>query len=87
MHQIQMLAHTIHRFPSTSLNLFNSGAPEVAAIINHDNSVSDQLRTQRLQISTTDHHVQLIPAISCLWEPLAYPILFPPLNLGLGRPG
>jgi hypothetical protein len=84
VHQICSLAQVIPHSPMAVLELYDSGAAEVAAIINYDNSVSSHIRPQKLRISTQANEVQQILITSRLWEPLAYPILFPHGTLGWG---
>ena len=82
--QIQLLSRNIPRCPSTSLILYDSGADEVAALINNDNTTAMHVHTRSLRICTTDNNVQYVPVTSRLWEPLAYPLLFPHGTLGWG---
>ena len=82
--QIQFLSRKIPRCPSATLLLYDSGAPEVAALINDDNTTATRLHTRSLRICTTNNTVQYVPVTSRLWEPLAYPLLFPHGTLGWG---
>ena len=57
---------------------------EIAAVISLNNTARNEVQPQYLVISRTDGHNQKIPTISHLWEPLAYPLLFPHGTLGWG---
>jgi len=82
--QIRFLSHKIPRCPSASLLLYDSGTAEVAALINDDNTTATHIHTRSLRICTTENNVQYVPVTSRLWEPLAYPLLFPHGTLGWG---
>ena len=82
--QIQFLSSRIPRCPSATLFLYDSGAAEVAALINDNNTTATRVHMRSLRISTTDNNVQYISVTSRLWEPLAYPLLFPHGTLGWG---
>ena len=82
--QIRFLSQNIPRCPSASLHLYDSGAAEVAALINNDNTTATRIHTRSLRICTAENQVQYVPVTSRLWEPLAYPLLFPHGTLGWG---
>jgi len=82
--QIRFLSRKIPRCPSASLLLYDSGTAEVAALINDDNTTATHIHTRSLRICTTENNVQYVPVTSRLWEPLAYPLLFPHGTLGWG---
>ena len=50
----------------------------------YENTLRSQISPGSLLISTVDNRTQSIPTISRLWEPMAYPLLFPHGTLGWG---
>ncbi|KIJ64991.1 hypothetical protein HYDPIDRAFT_27728 [Hydnomerulius pinastri MD-312] len=70
--------------PTASLILHDAGAAEVAAIMSFDNTSTSEIKSRRLVISRVNGRNQRIPTVSRLWEPLAYPLLFPHGSLGWG---
>jgi Helitron helicase-like domain at N-terminus len=71
--------------PNASLVLRDSGpATELAAIIAYDNTTARQIKPRQLVIRKIEGYTQQIPTVSSLWEPLAYPLLFPHGTLGWG---
>jgi hypothetical protein len=81
--QIHMLRSCLPHFQKATLHLFDSGTPEIAAVINYDNTTS-RLRPRSLRISTALNGIQYVQMTSRLWEPLVYPLLFPHGSLGWG---
>ena len=71
-------------YPNAELILQDSGAAEVAAIMSYNNTTQSQIKARRLIISHQSGTNQAISTVSCLWEPLAYPLLFPHGTLGWG---
>ena len=77
-----------HECPHAHLVLDDTGSTaEIAAIMSYDNTTQSQIKSRRWTISRTGGTIQSIPTISRLWEPLAYPLLFPNATLGWGIVG
>jgi hypothetical protein len=57
---------------------------EIAAIFNYDNTTLRDVSTRQSIVVRHNGENQSISAISRLWEPLAYPLLFPHGTLGWG---
>ena len=72
------------QFGSASIVVQDSGCAEIAAVMCYENTLRSQISPRSLLISTTNNHTQSIPTVSRLWEPLAYPLLFPHGTLGWG---
>ena len=72
------------QFSSASIIIQDSGCAEIAAVICYENTLRSQISPRSLLISTADNRAQYIPTISRLWEPMAYPLLFPHGTLGWG---
>ncbi|CDO69901.1 hypothetical protein BN946_scf184884.g60 [Trametes cinnabarina] len=64
----------------------NATTPELAAIMSYNNTALSEVNARRLVVSRTDSRNHTIPITSRLWEPLAYPLLFPHGTLGWGLP-
>jgi hypothetical protein len=73
--------------PDAQLIIHDSGASQIAAVLSFDNTSQSNLFPRRLVISKTDDCNHAIPTVSRLWEPLAYPLLFPHGSLGWGLVG
>jgi len=73
-----------HQFSSASIIVQDSGCAEIAAVMCYENTLRSQISPRNLLISTSDNHTQSIPTVSRLWEPMAYPLLFPHGTLGWG---
>ncbi|EPQ51598.1 hypothetical protein GLOTRDRAFT_17423, partial [Gloeophyllum trabeum ATCC 11539] len=75
--------------PSAGIALEDTGtAAEIAAIFVWDNTVMADIRSRRIIVNREDTSVNIpIPTVSRLWEPLAYPLLFPHGTLGWGVVG
>ena len=71
-------------YPNAELILHDSGTAEIAAIMSYDNTTQSQVKARCLIISRRSGTNQAIPTVSRLWEPLAYPLLFPHGTLGWG---
>jgi hypothetical protein len=85
--QLQNLSETPTSVPEMQMILLDSGSSrEIAAIMCYDDVAQNQVGPRRLVISKHDHSNTHIPTVSCMWEPLAYPLLFPHATLGWGLP-
>ena len=73
-----------NQFASASIIIQDSGSAEIAAVMCYENSLRSQISPRNLLISTVDNSPQTIPTVSRLWEPMAYPLLFPHGTLGWG---
>ena len=73
-----------NQFASASIILQDSGSAEIAAVMCYENTLRSQISPRNLLISTADNRPQTIPTVSRLWEPMAYPLLFPHGTLGWG---
>lgn len=71
-------------YPNAELILHDSGAAEIAAIMPYDNTTQSQVKARHLIISCQSGTNQAIPTVSHLWEPLAYPLVFPHGTLDWG---
>jgi hypothetical protein len=60
---------------------------EIAAIMNYDNTTLGELNSRQCLVVRRDGTNQSVSTISRLWEPLAYPLLFPHGTLGWGVVG
>lgn len=69
--------------PDAHLLLIDSGQ-EIAALIALNNTARTETRLRQLVVSRADGYTQKIPTVSRLWEPLAYPLLFPHGTPGWG---
>ena len=72
------------QFGSASIVVQDSGCAEIAAVMCYENTLRSQISPRSLLISTIDNRPQSIPTVSRLWEPMAYPLLFPHGTLGWG---
>ena len=79
--------HNSNDFSNASVVIRDTGASEIAAIMCYDNTVLSDISPQCLVVSHQNGQDQYIPTISCLWEPLAYPLFFPSGTLGWGLIG
>jgi len=87
VHALQNLSAQSVHIPNARLILHDSGSTsEIAAIMCYDNSTQLQARSRTLVISKVNGRTQQIPTVSRMWEPLAYPLLFPEGTLGWGLP-
>lgn len=48
------------------------------------NTVPSQIQSRCIVIAHVNGHIQCVPVMSRLWEPLAYPLFFPSGSLGWG---
>jgi hypothetical protein len=71
-------------FAKASVVIRDEGTSEIAAIMCYDNTVLSEVSLQALIITQKNGEDQFIPTISCLWEPLAYPLFFPSGTPGWG---
>ena len=62
-----------NQFASASIILQDSGSAEIAAVMCYENTLRSQISPRNLLISTADNRPQMIPTVSRLWEPMAYP--------------
>jgi hypothetical protein len=71
--------------PNAHLILEDTGtATEIAAVMNYENTTQSEVKARRMMVVRRDGANQTISTISRLWEPLAYPLLFPHATLGWG---
>ena len=71
--------------PNAHLTLEDTGAAtEIAAVMNYENTTQSEVKARQMLVIRRDGANQSISTISCLWEPLAYPLLFPHATLGWG---
>jgi hypothetical protein len=71
--------------PNASLTINNEGTgTEIAAFINYDNTIQSEIRARDAIVIRPNGENQSISTLSRLWEPLAYPLLFPHGTLGWG---
>jgi hypothetical protein len=74
--------------PSAHLTIEDSGTTsEIAAVMNYANTTVADARSRNIVVIRRDGENQSIHTISRLWEPLAYPLLFPHATLGWGVVG
>ena len=71
-------------FGTASIIVQDSGCAEIAAVMCYENTLRSQISPRSLHISTIDNRAQSISTVSRLWEPMAYPLLFPHGTLGWG---
>ena len=65
-------------YPNAHLTLEDTGtATEIAAVMNYENTTQSDVKAQQLIVIQHDSSNQSTSTISCLQEPLAYPLLFP----------
>jgi hypothetical protein len=71
--------------PTAQLTLKdNSNASEIAAVMNFSNTTRTDTNCRSVIVVRHDRENQAVSTISRLWEPLAYPLLFPHATLGWG---
>jgi hypothetical protein len=71
--------------PNAHLTLEDTGtATEIAAVMNYENTTQSEVKARKIMVIRRDGANQSISTISRLWEPLAYPLLFPHGTLGWG---
>ena len=58
--------------------------PEIAAVMNYENTIQSDVQPRRGIVVRRNGDNQSISTLSRLWEPLAYPLLFPHGTLGWG---
>ena len=58
--------------------------PEIAAVMNYENTIQSDVQPRHGIVIRRDGDNQTISTLSRLWEPLAYPLLFPHGTLGWG---
>lgn len=83
------LSTLLPQAPNANIVLGDNAVGEIPAIIRLDNSAAAELAPRSLVVSPQGPrggNVR-IPAISRLWEPLAYPLFFPHGEPGWGVPG
>jgi hypothetical protein len=64
----------------------DTGADEIAAIMSYQNTLESEVAPRTMVIARRNGGNQSISTVSRLWEPLAYPSLFPHGTLGLVLP-
>jgi len=85
VHQLRNLNKVTDDMPHMQLVLHDSGSSaEIAAVMCYENTSRTQARPRQLLISKWDNTNVHIPTVSRMWEPLAYPLLFPHATLGWG---
>ena len=72
------------QFGTASIIIQDSGCAEIAAVMCYENTLRSAISPRSLLISTTDSCTQLISTVSQLWEPMAYPLFFPPWHSWMG---
>ena len=72
------------QFSTASIVVQDSGCAEIAAVMCYENTLRSQISPRSLLISTINNGAQSISTVSRLWEPMAYPLLFPHGSLGWG---
>ena len=72
------------QFGTASIIVQDSGCAKIAAVMCYENTLCSAGSPRSLLISTADNHTQFISVVSRLWEPMAYPLLFPYSTLGWG---
>lgn len=83
VHLLIQMSDVIHSLPAHAhIELDETTAPEIVAIMRFDNTSLDNVTPRRLVIKTQADTIQFIPTTSGLWEPLAYPLFFPHGTLG-----
>lgn len=82
MHELQR--ENPGQFTGAAVIVSDTGSPEIAAIMRTDNTTLSESVPRILVISRRDGNDQNIQTVSRLWEPLAYPLLFPSGTLGWG---
>lgn len=89
VHAIRTLSNMpAAQYPGLQLVIADPGpGNEVAAIMSYENTTQLDVRGRRLVIERANGREQFIHMFSRLWEPLAYPLLFPHGTLGWGRHG
>lgn len=92
VHHLRLLSQLDpHDCPEAQLVVHDSGAAEIAAIMCYENTSRSQFKPRSIIISRTSSaaitQTTQIPVTSRLWEPLAYPLLFPSGTLGWGIAG
>jgi hypothetical protein len=84
MHE-EIQSHAEHAAHRLSLILRDPGtSTEVAAIMHFANTAFSEVVPRSAVVINKDGSSQTIPTVSSLWEPLAYPLLFPCGELGWG---
>jgi len=72
------------QFGFASIIVQDPGCAEIAAVMCYENTLRSQISPRSLRISTINNEPQTIHTVSRLWEPMAYPLLFPHGTLGWG---
>jgi hypothetical protein len=72
--------------PQAHVVLKDSGAQEIAAILNYENTAQGEVKARNMMVIRKDGQNKQIPTVSRLWEPLAYPLFFPHGTSGWGIP-
>lgn len=80
--RMSLLVHNPQRH--AHIELLDSGAPEIAAIIRFDSTTLNDIAPRRLIIRKRNNTDQYITTTSYLWEPLSYPLFFPHGTSGWG---
>ena len=71
--------------PDPHLIIKDSGPTlEIVVVMNYANTTKTDTQSQNIVVIRQDGKNQSISTVSCLWEPLACPLLFPHATLGWG---
>lgn len=84
VNSLQRLADIPQTYPDARIVLADNAAPEIAAIIRFDNTTLENISCRTFVVKRSNNETQYIPTTSSLWEPLAYPLLFPHGTVGWG---
>lgn len=84
---LRQLHDTPQHIPTARVELIDSGAGEIAALLRYDNTALGEVNPRQLVVSRTSGRSQRILTTSRLWEPLSYPLFFPEGTLGWGVAG
>jgi hypothetical protein len=76
------------RCPTAHITLDDEGSStEIAAMISYENTIQSNVQPRTAIVICRDGENHQLSTISRLWEPLAYPLLFPHGTLGWGMFG
>lgn len=84
--------HALSYLPVTSVNAriildYEPTTGEIAALMSYKNTIAAEVGSRRMVVTRADEGSYTVPLVSRLWEPLAYPLLFPHGTLGWGVVG
>jgi hypothetical protein len=80
---------TFARNPQSTIrvDLLDEANPELVALIQFDHATQSTIVSRRISVKLHDNSIEQIKSTSRLWEPLAYPLLFPHGTPGWGCDG